>query len=268
MPQQGYEYERKAHAALREYKLTFGSPAGASGNKPDLVLKVGAKLGGIEFRSGAQFAKEGVELKSKLASAGSLVLKYYDGEWHYGDTKNYPEKQYLKSIGEQLDILSELNKLWLNPGLKYTTGGVSKITPGFNSITESYDEDKKRFQSIDYKIPNNYITTYYQKKKCSYLNVGTHGLFLFGSDPLNLNEKLKALGYEPIPDFSKNSSAESIMRIRVQSKSASDYQFVMEQRFKSLIKSPYNLAPLKGGSDSEVDKQKLKQDKILRVLID
>ena len=116
-------------------------------------------------------------------------------------------------------------------------------------------------------VPTKAISDYYNTKDTYYLNVGTHGFFLFGSDPLGLNTKLTKLRLAKIPDFAKAGSATTKIRIRVQDKSGS-YQisFTLQFGMTAAQKSPYNIAPLKSGSKSEIDVAALTADPIMRVL--
>jgi hypothetical protein len=61
------------------------------------------------------------------------------------------------------------------------------------------------------------VCDYYLTKKCSYINVGTHGFFtLNGVDKLGLNAQLTKMKKPHIPDFA--SSASCKIRVRVQVK--------------------------------------------------
>ena len=123
------------------------------------------------------------------------------------------------------------------------------------------------------------VSEYYNRKKCYYINVGTHGFFLLGNrDPLKLNKAMRDLGYtKVIPDF--GASAKCMIRVRVHDKSRSGpsgesffegaedrvggYQFTMTLQFSNVTKSPYNIAPLVAGSKSQIDLKRLKADKLL-----
>ena len=250
MAQKGFEYEEQAYKALQEYKISTGGVAGSSSDKPDLTIKVGNKTAGVE-------------LKNKPTAAGSLVLKYYDGEWHFGETEGKAEKEFLKEIGDSVGIIKKLNSEWKNPALRYN--GTKKEYIGFPNQRAAYASDLKKFGNMYIDVPNSVISNYYHSKKCGYFNVGSKGLFLLKEDKLGLNEKLRKLKLPPIPKFSAINSAKTQIRVRVQAKGGGDYQFVFTFQFKSVTNSPYNLAPLKQGSNYIVDKKKLKADPILRI---
>lgn len=250
MAQKGFEYEEQAYKALLEYKISTGGTAGASKDRPDLTIKKGRDT-------------TGVELKNKPTAAGSLVLQYYDGSWHFGPTDGNPEKEFLKQVGDGVGIIKTLNAEWKSPSLRYVGG--KKTYVGAANSKAAYQADLKKFGNKYIDVPNKVIADYYNSKKCSYLNVGSHGLFLLNKDALKLNTELAKLKLPKIPNFSDRDSAKTQIRVRVQYKGGGDYQFAFTLQFKSVTKSPYNLAPLKTGSTYIVDKTKLKKDPILRI---
>ena len=95
------------------------------------------------------------------------------------------------------------------------------------------------------------FTTDHEKKNVRFNN----------KDDLDLNNKLQINKLDNIPDFSK--SAKAIIRVRVQYKGSGDYQFVMTLQFGSVKKSPYNIAPIKKSSSSNIDTNALQKDSIL-----
>jgi hypothetical protein len=259
--QEGFKYEENAYDSLRKpiisKDISTGGTAGASHDRPDLLIKVGNTT-------------SGVELKNQPTAAGSLVLQFSEGEWNFGPTDGNAEKEFLKMIGTKAGVLKILNKNWKNPILQYDGNG-KKIYVGSDK-NSAYRKDLAAFgkfpMNVRYiNVPTRVISDYYNRKKTYYLNVGTHGLFLFNTDPLGLNDKLAELNLSKIPNFSDSSSATTKIRIRVQDKSGS-YQisFTLQFGMTSSQKSPYNIAPLKAGSNSEIDVKALKADPIMRVL--
>lgn len=255
--QEGFKYEENAHKALRKPTLrkdiSYGAPAKASHDKPDLTIKVGN-------------ITSGVELKNQPTAAGSLVLQFIDGKWNFGPTDGNVEKEFLKALGVKMDVLKILNKHWKNPILQYDKSG-NKIYVGAKK-TDAYRKDLAAFgkfpMNVRYiQVPAKAISDYYNRKDTYYINVGTHGFFLFGSDPLQLNTKLNKLSMRRIPNF----DATTKIRIRVQDKSGS-YQisFTLQFGMTASQKSPYNIAPLKQGSKSDIDVKALLADPIMRVL--
>jgi hypothetical protein len=259
MAQKGFEYEENAYKALQEHKISTGGTAGASSDKPDLTIAKKKKT-------------TGCELKISPTAAGSLVMKYVNGKWDYGEYKGHVEKEFLQAIGEKFNLLQQMNskgeegKNWRKktPCLQNEKDGSKKIV-GAKSPQDAYEKDIKKFgadNEIHIDVPASVICEYYSKKKCSYINIGTHGLFtLNGRDDLALNKTLKDNNLPPIPDFAKSASA--IIRVRCQAKGSGTYQFVMTLQFSKVKKSPYNIAPLKSGSSSDIDKKALKADSIL-----
>jgi hypothetical protein len=214
--------------------------------------------------------KSGVELKNQPTAAGSLVLQFSDGKWNFGPTEGNVEKEFLATLGTKAGVLKILNKNWTNPILQYNENG-GKIYVGAKK-TEAYRKDLVAFGKFPLKVryidvPTKTISDYYNKKDTYYLNVGTHGFFLFGSDPLGLNTKLAKLKLTSIPNFAAVGAATTKIRIRVQDKSGS-YQisFTLQFGMTTAQKSPYNIAPLKAGSKSAIDVAALTSDPIMRVL--
>jgi hypothetical protein len=267
MAQEGFLYEEKAYEALEKYNISTGGTAGASHDKPDLTIQRGK-------------TKIGCELKNSPTAAGSLVLKYINGKWAYGDTgdEDSPEKEFLKALGVKARLLPTMTRQWAgkSPMLQNDAAtGKKKLAVGSWSVladkTRAYNHDLKVFggqNEVHIDVGAKAVCDYYLTKKCSYINIGTHGFFtLNGTDTLGLNKKLKALGHSAIPNFA--TSADCKIRVRVQLKSSSkkDYQFVMTLQFSNVTKSPYNLAPLKAGSKSEIDMTRLKADPLLMAFV-
>ena len=260
MAQEGFAYEANAYNALRKYDISIGGVAGASHDKPDLTIK------NVKGRT------TGCELKNSPTAAGSLVMKYIDGRWTFGDFKGETEKEFLYSIASKFNLLKEMNvsgssgKNWRGkvPHLQNNKMG-KKIILSAKDKKDAYQKDLALFggpNEVHIDIPAKAICDYYIKKKCSYINVGTHGFFtLNNKDDLDLNNKLQINKLDNIPDFSK--SAKAIIRVRVQYKGSGDYQFVMTLQFGSVKKSPYNIAPIKKSSSSDIDTNALQKDSIL-----
>jgi len=242
--QQGFVYEENAYYALQKYKISTGGTAGASHDKPDLSLVTKS------IKTSA-----GCELKISPTAAGSLVMKYYNGKWDFGDVKGDPEKQLMKAIGITYKLLENMNtsgtagKDWRGkiPILQNDSAGKKVLSLGFTDKRKAYATDIKNFggtNEVHIDVPAKAICDYYNKKKTQYLNVGTTGFYLMNkSDPLKLNSKLST----KIPDFAASASAR--IRIRCQPKGGGDYQFVMTLEFSKVTKSPYNLCPITSPSN-------------------
>jgi hypothetical protein len=260
MAQEGFQYEENAYRALQKYGISTGGVAGASHDKPDLTIKKGNKTAGVE-------------LKNAPTSAGSLVMKYYKGKWSYGDYKGEIEKEFIHDMAESRSLLKNMNSSgsagskWRGkiPNLQNDERGKKIIVPSGISKEKAYKQDLIKFgadNEVHIDIPASMICSYYIKKKCSYINVGTHGLFtLNGQDALNLNVILAKNNLDMIPDFSRNASAR--IRVRCQYKGGGDYQFVTTMEFSRVSKSPYNIAPITKGSKSNIDTSSLKKQPIL-----
>lgn len=227
--QQGFQYEINAANVLKPLGIVPEAfrPAGAGHNQPDLMIVKGG-------------AQSGCELKITAASAGSLVLKYHNGEWQFGDIKSTEEeKLFIRDLAYQVGLFDIIKKNWTAIPFKRTP-----VDPVMKSALASipkqkiYERDRDLFKDIRGEIPASKIEEYYNKKDTYYVNVGTHGFYLLGS-----KNPLKMAG---VPRFS--SAAKATYRARVQYKGSGNYQFTFEMQFSMQSKSPFNLAPVDGKS--------------------
>jgi hypothetical protein len=259
MAQQGFVYESNAYAALQKYNISTGGTAGASHDKPDLTIQKGKK-------------KSGVELKLSPTAAGSLVMKYTNGKWDFGDIGDDPEKKFLVALAKKANLLKEMNDSgqygakWRKAGapcLQNDAQGKKIIVPAKLTKAQAYAKDIARFgasNEVHIPVTAKAICDYYIAKKCSYINVGTTGFYtLNGVDELGLNAALAKNKHPAIPNFASATTAK--IRIRCQNKGGGDYQFVMTLQFGSVKKSPYNIAPMQG--TGIIDKTKLDKDPII-----
>lgn len=261
MAQEGFLYEEHAYKALEKYGISTGGTAGASHDKPDLTIQNASKK------------KIGCELKNSPTAAGSLVLKYVNGKWAFGDTDGEVEKEFLKSLGESAKLLQKMTTQWKGkiPMLQNDASGKKKLRIGsWSDIKDkerAYNHDIAMFgaeNEVHIDVGAKAVCDYYLKKKCSYINVGTHGFFtLNGTDTLGLNTKLKKLKHQEIPNFANSATCKIRVRVQLKSSSKKDYQFVMTLQFGGVKKSPYNIAPLRAGSKSDIDTAKLSKDPLL-----
>ena len=80
--QKGFEYEKNAYNALLKFGISAGAPpAGAASDRADLEIKLSSEKSARKA--------EGCELKITTTAAGSLVLKYYNSKWAFGDFKGH-----------------------------------------------------------------------------------------------------------------------------------------------------------------------------------
>jgi hypothetical protein len=101
MAQQGFLYEEYASKVLKTYGISTGETAGASHDKPDLQLV-------LPTRKSNNLS--GCELKISPTAAGSLVLKYSNGKWGFGEYKDDPEKTFLYELGKKFNIITNYLK--------------------------------------------------------------------------------------------------------------------------------------------------------------
>lgn len=257
--QKGFDYEKNAYKSLKKYDIVGNDlPAGASSDRPDLEIRL-AKSRPSDTK--------GCELKISPTAAGSLVLKYYNGKWMFGDFKGDPEKELLVELAKEYKVLDNMNKTgaagkkWRGkvPYLQNDSSG-KKILVGTKDKQTAYSRDIKQFggdNEVHIQIPAKAICNYYNKKYTDYINVGTHGFYLMNKkDPLGLNNRIKG---QPIPDFADAANAK--IRVRCQPKGGSDYQFVMTLEFFQVSKSPYNLAPVTSASNITINEAILTSQK-------
>lgn len=251
--QQGFQYEKNAITFLKPFDLCDGIFAGASHNRPDIMLTVRGK-------------KAGCELKISPTAGGSLVIKAYANSkphWRFGELEHdETEKQFLADLATSAGILAKINKKWQAP-----VYNVSDRTTQWEKqmlqipLQERYNTDLKTCPDIREPLSSDAMTKYYNIKDTYYINVGTHGFYLLGNkDPLGLNERLKKAGYPIIPKFEDNCVITA--RVRCQSKGVTKsdaqeksrrkiggqgYQFTFTLEFAlSKNSTPYNIAALNG----------------------
>jgi len=227
--QQGFQYEVNASKALIPLGFVPKGfvPAGAGSEVPDLMIQKGT-------------SKTGCELKITDASAGSLVLKYDVKKKTWGfdpESKKDPEKAFIMGVAESVNLFSVINKNWKLIPFKVDKEFQDdkwKKTIGAMTNQERYERDKVAFKDLKGDISPTEIEKYYNKKKTYYVNIGTHGFYLFGSS--------NPLKFKNVPKFSQSAAAG--WRARVQYKGGGNYQFTFEMNFKMKAKSPYNIAPI------------------------
>lgn len=227
--QQGFQYEINASDALKPIGFVPEDfqPAGAGHDKPDLMIQTGGK-------------KSGCELKITDASAGSLVLKYNPKAKSWGfdpKSKEDPEKAFIMDLADSVNLFRQINSKWTQIPYKLEReyqdatwkNAIGKMDP-----KARYERDLATFPELKGDIPARSIENYYNTKDTYYVNIGTHGFYLFGNtNPLN---------FRNVPLFS--TSAIAGWRARVQYKGGGNYQFTFEMNFKMRSRSPYNIAPI------------------------
>ena len=261
----GFDYEVNAYRALKEYDISFGaSPAGAASDRPDLEIKKDKK----------NLKTTGVELKLSPTAAGSLVLKYYGGKWSFDDPGDDPEKLLMIDMAKEVRLF--------NGYLNTRSSGWGKNTPLLQNdpanprtklvngkkFSDYSVREKGKFYEMDIgnygganeviiNVPASKICDYYKAKKCSYMQVASHGFFILnGRDDFGLNKILSNRGLEKIPDFKNSVTARIRCRCQIKSTSKKDYQFVMTLDFQRATRSPYNLAPIMSARNVSIRKTK------------
>lgn len=256
--QQGFEYEKNAIALLKPMGFSDGIFAGASHDRPDIMLVVRKQ-------------SEGCELKISPTAGGSLVIKAYANKvphWQFGNIEHdETEKKFLVDLATTSGALAEINRKWSTP-----VYNISDRNPAWEKemlktpLRKRYDIDLKTCPDVKLKLDAKAMSDYYNLKKTHYINIGTHGFYLLGNkDPLKLNERMKELGQPLIPKFEDKATLTA--RVRCQSKGvtksdaaekskgaigAQGYQFTFTIEFgmTSANISPYNIAPIDGKSVS------------------
>ena len=244
--QQGFAYEKNAAAALKKFNVVPKnfSPAGAGSAIPDLMIQ----------KNGV---KAGCELKITAASAGSLVMKYANGNWSIGKPdENNDEKLFVINLAKEVGLLKLIKDQWSEIPYKFTKNEKLKAEIEGLDKRAIYSKELARFPELKGVIPATKIEQYYNQKKTYYVNIGTHGFYLLGSkNPLKLSN---------IPSFGSAASAK--YRARVQAKGGGSYQFTFEMAFsiKSGERSPYNIAPIVNKKNVKINTDKLELDWFLK----
>lgn len=255
--QQGFEYEKNAINFLTPLGLSDGKFAGASHDRPDIMLTVRGEHAGCE-------------LKISPTAGGSLVIKAYaqsSPHWRFGEIEHdETEKKFLADLAKSSGVLNEINRKWQTPIFN-----ISDRTPQWEKqmlkipLRERYEADLKTCPDIREIMSPDAMTKYYNLKNTYYINVGTHGFYLLGNkDPLGLNERLKKAGLPLVPKFEDHCKITA--RVRCQSKGVTKadaeekskgriggqgYQFTFTIEFALPKNStPYNIAPIAGNSVS------------------
>lgn len=238
--QQGFLYEENAAKLLKPMGLVPSGfkPAGAGSDQPDLMLSHKRKTAGCE-------------LKITAASAGSLVIKYDSknkrSPWGFGKIgPEDKEKLFISELADYVGLFDTIKKQWKDVPLKREKDDTWEATAGKMTPRQRYERDLALFRDIKGEIPASKIEEYYNRKKTYYVNVGTHGFYLFGAS--------NPFGLKGVPRFSQ--SAKAIYRARVQYKGGDNYQFTFEMQFSMTNRSPFNIAPVDGKSVT-IDKSKL-----------
>lgn len=253
--QQGFEYEKNAINFLKKFGLSDGKFAGASSDRPDIMLVVRGK-------------QAGCELKISPTAGGSLVIKAYANSlphWRFGEIDHdETEKRFLADLAKQSGVLDEINRKWNIP--VYNISDRSSVWEKQMisiPLRERYEFDLKTCPDIKMNLSPDAMTKYYNLKDTYYINVGTHGFFLLGNkDPLGLNVAMKAQNKPLIPKF--EDVCKITARVRCQSKGvtkadaeeksrgrigAQGYQFTFTIEFSlPKGKTPYNIAPISGNN--------------------
>lgn len=253
--QQGFVYEENTTKFLKRFGLSDGIVAGASHDRPDLMLTV-------------RGMSEGCELKISPTAGGSLVIKAYANSlphWRFGDIDHdETEKKFLADLAKSSGVLDKINRMWETP-----IYNIADRNPAWEKqmlsipLRERYDYDLKTCPDIKLELPSDAMSKYYNLKKTYYINVGTHGFYLLGNkDPLGLNDRMKKAGMDLIPKF--EDKCKIVARVRCQSKGVTKadaeekskgkiggqgYQFTFTIEFRlPQASSPYNIAPINGSS--------------------
>lgn len=253
--QQGFAYESNLYNALASINSTSGNIAGNRHDIPDITLKYGPNV-------------SGVELKLRPTTSGSLVL-HYDNTWKFDSKMQGEEKIFLRDLAIKHKVLEKLDKAWKNPCIHYNNGKKTYVAPKDKdpsglSIKDSYYKwDIERFggsNEIKIDIDSKEICQYYLLKGCGYFNIQTHGFYLLSSnDELSLNKEIQLQGHPKIPLL----DSKAIIRCRVQWKSNNSYQYSMTLHLRAPKKSPYNIGP---GTNGTINLMSFNKDKVIKIL--
>ena len=181
---------------------------------------------------------------------------------------NYDQHNFLLKRMQLCPIVEEEDKKWYFGNSKHHecssgTGLESGIEYDQKALGEQgkfYEMDIDNYggpSEVIINVPASKICDYYKAKKCSYMQVASHGFYILnGKDDFGLNRTLQSKGMPKIPDFKNSVKARIRCRCQIKSVSKKDYQFVMTLDFQSAVKSPYNLAPIMSAKNVKIKKSK------------
>jgi len=183
----GFVYEKLIYTQYKELNLVpagFRPPqAGGHGKDFEFFIRNYNSMIPQNSTSGGMGMKVGVELKlSETDDYGQSGVKY-DGSWvlHGGmDQVAMDKRKLLKAAGVEQVIRNR----WNPKGIPNIRAGVYST-----QVSEAKrQEDKNRFRSFDFKSNAfvNLCAKYYLSKQCPYINISSHGLYHFGTDPAGL----------------------------------------------------------------------------------
>ena len=183
----GFVYEKLIYTQYKELNLVpagFRPPqAGGHGKDFEFFIRNYNSMIPQNSTSGGIGMKVGVELKlSETDDYGQSGVKY-DGSWvlHGGmDQVAMDKRKLLKAAGVEQVIRNR----WNPKGIPNIRAGVYST-----QVSEAKrQEDKNRFRSFDFKSNAfvNLCAKYYLSKQCPYINISSHGLYHFGTDPAGL----------------------------------------------------------------------------------
>ena len=183
----GFVYEKLIYTQYKELNLVpagFRPPqAGGHGKDFEFFIRNYNSMIPQNSTSGGMGMNVGVELKlSETDDYGQSGVKY-DGSWvlHGGmDQVAMDKRKLLKAAGVEQVIRNR----WNPKGIPNIRAGVYST-----QVSEAKrQEDKNRFRSFDFKSNAfvNLCAKYYLSKQCPYINISSHGLYHFGTDPAGL----------------------------------------------------------------------------------
>ena len=185
--QAGFVYEKLIYTMYKELNMIpagFRPPqAGGHGTDFKFFIRNYNSIIPQNSNSGGMGMNVGVELKlSDTDDYGQSGVKYNENWVLHGGTDAIAEekRRLLKAAGVEQVIRN-----------RYNPKGIPNIRAGVFSTQVSEakrQEDKNRFRSFEYKsnVFVNLCAKYYLSKQCPYINIGSHGLYHFGTDPAGL----------------------------------------------------------------------------------
>jgi len=231
-------YEARVYKQYQQLKLV---PAGFSPPKPgghgiDCKLFLNnynymTPMNSKEKNRG-QGAIVGIELKfNELADFGQSGVRY-NNTWELhgkNDDVSREKRALLKAAGAEQVIRRE----WASKGIPNIRKGMSST-----KVSEKgRQEDKNRFSGkgeIDYSsnVFSNLCAKYYISKQCPYINISSHGLYHFGTDPIGL-AKLGVKNFVTSTDMR--------LRVRLKPSGANSLSFNASLKINNITASPINL---------------------------
>ena len=179
----------------------------------------------------------GIELKESASDDYGQSQMEWDesrGWYFYGRQDNATSEKRTQLV--KANAHAKINQVWKNkpaPKLfKYLKEGKKSSQVPIND--RLFDKETFQSESIQSDAFISITENYYTSKSCPYINVASHGLYYFSSDPLGLGMKYGVKSF-------RSAVSGMSLRFRYKPSGVSSYGFNAALKVDGLQKSPVNL---------------------------